>query len=86
MSALEWKIAEVEYSPTRALKPDALPGRSRVTTKVPLEFDGLIKQPIREPCCADGRLCVAICFLMAMGCVPAPFCQVPLRSTWHFSS
>lgn len=81
MSTLEWKIAEVEYSPPHTLEP----GRSRVTTKVPLAFDGLIKQPIREARRADGQLCVAICSLMATGCVPAPFCQVPLRSAWHFS-
>lgn len=55
MSTLEWKIAEVEYSPPHAPRPNALPGRSRVTTKVPLAFDGPIKQPIREPRCADGH-------------------------------
>lgn len=68
MSALEWKIAEVEYSPPHALRLYALPGRSRVTTKVPLAFDvGPIKQPIREPRCTDGRLCVAICPSLATG-------------------
>lgn len=73
MSALEWKIAEVEYSPPHALRLYALPWRSRVTTKVPLAFDvGPIKQPIREPRCADGRLCVAICPSLATGCVRVP--------------
>lgn len=85
MSTLEWKIAEVEYSPPHAPRPNALPGRSRVTTKVPLAFDGPIKQPIREPRCADGRLCAAICTSMATGCFPVPFCQVALRGAWHFS-
>lgn len=69
MSALEWKIAEVEYSPPHALGLSTLPERSGVTTKVPFAFDGLIKQPIREPHGVDGRLCVAICSLMATRCV-----------------
>lgn len=76
----EWKIAEVEYSPPHTLKQNALPGCSRLTTKVPFAFDGLIKQPIRKPCYADRRLFVAICSLMAMGCVPALLYQVTLRS------
>lgn len=49
MSTLEWKIAEVEYSPPHALRLNALPGHTGVTTRVPLAFDGPIKQPIREP-------------------------------------
>lgn len=56
----EWKIAEVEYSPPHPPGLNALPGRSRITTKVPLALDGPIKQPIREPCCVDGLLCVAV--------------------------
>lgn len=58
MSTLEWKIAEVEYSPPHALRLNVLPGHSGVTTRVPLAFDGPIKQPIREPrCVATKALC-----------------------------
>lgn len=78
MSCLERRIAEVEYSPpTRSLL-----GNSGVIAKVPFAFDGLIKQPIREPRRVDRTLAVAICSLIATGCVSASLCQVPLRTMW----